>query len=49
MRILENKTVKEKAYFEELENGLKVIIIHKENTNKKMAIIGKKFCSLYKS
>lgn len=37
MRILENKTVKEKAYFEELENGLKVIIIPKENTNKKMA------------
>ena len=35
MRILENKTVKEKAYFEELENGLKVIIIPKENTNKK--------------
>ena len=47
MRILENKTVKEKAYFEELENGLKVIIIPKENTNKKMAIIGTKFGSIY--
>ena len=46
MRILENKTVKEKAYFEELENGLKVIIIPKENTNKKMAIIGTKFGSI---
>ena len=46
MRIIENKTVKEKAYFDELENGLKVIIIPKENTNKKMAIIGTKFGSI---
>ena len=46
MRIIENKTVKEKAYFEELENGLKIIIIPKENTNKKMAIIGTKFGSI---
>ena len=40
MEILENKTVKEKAYLEELENGLKVIIVPKENTNKKMELIG---------
>ncbi len=46
MKIIENKTVKEKAYFEELDNGLKVIIIPKENTNKKMAIIGTKFGSI---
>ena len=46
MEILENKTVKEKAYLEELENGLKVIIVPKENTNKKMAIIGTKFGSI---
>ena len=46
MKILENNTVKEKAYFEELDNGLKVIIIPKENTNKKMAIIGTKFGSI---
>ena len=46
MKIIENNTVKEKAYFEELENGLKVIIIPKKNTNKKMAIIGTKFGSI---
>ena len=46
MRIIENKTVQEKAYFEELDNGLKIIIIPKENTNKKMAIIGTKFGSI---
>lgn len=46
MKIIENKTVKEKAYFEELENGLKVIIIPKKDTNKKMAIIGTKFGSI---
>ena len=46
MKILENKTVQEKAYLEELENGLKVIIIPKQNTNKKMAIIGTKFGSI---
>ncbi len=46
MKIIENKTVKEKAYFEELDNGLKIIIIPKENTNKKMAIIGTKFGSI---
>ena len=49
MEILENKTVKEKAYLEELENGLKVIIVPKENTNKKMAIIGTKFGSIDRS
>ena len=46
MKSIENKTVKEKAYFEELENGLKVIIIPKKNTNKKMAIMGTKFGSI---
>lgn len=45
MRILENKTVKEKAYFEELENGLKVIIIPKENTNERWQY-GTKFGSI---
>lgn len=46
MKIIENRTIKEKAYFEELENGLKIIIIPKKNTNKKMAIIGTKFGSI---
>ena len=46
MKIIENKTIKEEAYFEELKNGLKVIIIPKKNTNKKMAIIGTKFGSI---
>ncbi len=46
MKIIENKTIKEEAYFEELENGLKIIIIPKKNTNKKMAIIGTKFGSI---
>ena len=46
MKIIENRTIKEEAYFEELENGLKIIIIPKKNTNKKMAIIGTKFGSI---
>lgn len=46
MKVIENNTVKEKAYFEELENGLKVIVIPKKNTNKKMAIVGTKFGSI---
>ena len=46
MRIIENNIIKEKLYLEELENGLKVMIIPKKGTNKKMAIIGTKFGSI---
>ena len=46
MRIIENTKIKEKAYYEELDNGLKVIIIPKENTNKKYVIWGTNFGSI---
>ena len=46
MQVIENKIIKEKLYLEELENGLKVIVIPKKDTNKKMAIIGTKFGSV---
>ena len=46
MQIIENNIIKEKLYLEELENGLKVMIIPKKGTNKKMAIIGIKFGSI---
>jgi len=37
MKIIETSKIKEKAYVEELENGLKVIIIPKKNTKKPYA------------
>ena len=45
MKVLENKQIKEKVFIEELDNGMKVIIIPKKNTNKKYIIWGTKFGS----
>ena len=38
MKIIESSKIKEKAYVEELENGLKVMIIPKKNTKGKKYI-----------
>lgn len=46
MKIIETSKIKEKAYVEELENGLKVIIIPKKNTKKKYVILGTHFGSI---
>ena len=46
MKIIENKQIKEKVYLETLENGMKVIIIPKEHTEKKYIIWGTKFGSI---
>ncbi len=46
MKIIESTKIKEKAYFEKLENGLNVIIIPKANTNKKYIIWGTNFGSI---
>ena len=35
MQSIENLNVKEKMYIEKMKNGLTVIIVPKENTNKK--------------
>ena len=35
MKIIESSNVKEKVYIESLENGMTVMCIPKENTNKK--------------
>ena len=43
MELIENKQIDEKIYIETLENGMKVIIIPKENTNKKYIVWGSKF------
>ena len=40
MKIIESLKIKEKAYVETLENGLKIIIVPKKNTNKKYIIWG---------
>ena len=45
MQVIENKKIDEKVYIETLENGMKIIIIPKENTNKKYIIWGTKFGS----
>lgn len=45
MKVFENKQIKEKVFIEELDNGMKVIIIPKKNTNKKYIIWGTKFGS----
>ena len=41
--IIENKSINEKMYKYILDNGMKVLIIPKENTNKKYVIWGTKF------
>ncbi len=46
MEIIENLQIKEKMYKEQLENGLKIIIIPKQNTNKKFIIWGTNFGSI---
>ena len=38
MQVIENLKVKEKAYIEKLENGLTVIVIPKQDTQKKYVI-----------
>ena len=46
MKIIESSKIKEKAYIEKLENGMKVIIIPKKNTKKKYVIWGTHFGSI---
>lgn len=46
MKIIESSKIQEKAYIEELENGLKVMIIPKKNTKKKYVIWGTHFGSI---
>ncbi len=46
MKIVESPKIKEKAYIEILENGLKVIIIPKKNASKKYIIWGTHFGSI---
>ena len=46
MQIIENDLIKEKAYIEVLENGMKFIFIPKKNTDKKYVIWATKFGSI---
>ena len=46
MKVIESLKIKEKAYVEKLENGLTVIIIPKQNANKKYIIWGTHFGSI---
>lgn len=46
MKVLDCSEIKEKAYIEELENGLKVIIVPKKETSKKYVIWGTNFGSI---
>ena len=46
MRVLDCSEIKEKAYIEELENGLKVIVVPKKETSKKYVIWGTNFGSI---
>ena len=46
MKLIESLKVKEKAYIEKLENGLTVIVIPKNTTNKKYVIFGTHFGSI---
>lgn len=46
MKIIQSSKIKEKAYVEQLENGLTVIIIPKKNTKKKYIIWGTHFGSI---
>ena len=46
MKTIESSIIKEKIYTEQLENGLTVILVPKETTNKKYAIWGTHFGSI---
>ena len=46
MKVLDCSVIKEKAYIEELDNGLKVIIVPKPQSNKKYVIWGTNFGSI---
>ena len=46
VNLIESKKIKEKAYVEKLQNGMKVIIIPKENLDKKYIIWGTHFGSI---
>ena len=46
MEVIENSQIQEKVYTETLENGMKVIIIPKKNTEKKYIIWGTKYGSI---
>lgn len=46
MEILKNNKIKETIYIETLENGMKIIVVPKENTDKKYIIWGTKFGSI---
>lgn len=46
MKLIESLNIKEKAYIEKLENGMTVIIIPKNTTNKKYVIWGVNFGSI---
>ena len=46
MQVIENLKIKEKLYIEKLENRLTVMIIPKENTNKKYIMWGTNFGSI---
>ena len=46
MKIIESSIIKEKIYTEQLENGLTVMLVPKETTNKKYAIWGTHFGSI---
>ena len=46
MKIIESLKIKEKAYIEKLENGLTVIVVPKNSSNKKYVIWGTHFGSI---
>ncbi len=46
MEIIENKQIKETAYIETLDNGMKIIVVPKKDTSKKYIIWGTKFGSI---
>lgn len=46
MEIIENKKIKETAYIETLDNGMKIIVIPKKDTSKKYIVWGTKFGSI---
>ena len=46
MKIIESPRIREKAYIEELANGMKIIVIPKENLDKKYIIWGTHFGSI---
>ena len=46
MKVVESLKIKEKVYIEKLNNGLTVMIIPKETTNKKFVIWGTHFGSI---